>query len=202
MGCFDSAAQPCLSGLRPCLYPCRSQSRVDTAVAKSVLSDSVPATTACLQVADIAPSSLSVNARSSAPADTSVVPVLTEECSCSEAATQPHAPDAACCTLAPASPSFVPQPRSAPPSTSAAASSFAAGTALSHTSERHPQRCNSVTIKCDTNVKDAAGAVVHVLDRIVSLFMTALRTDGSHESLNRAVKSLVGGCGRPHGGLV
>lgn len=49
---------------------------------------------------------------------------------------------------------------------------------------------NSVTIKANTNVKDAAGAVVKVLGRLPSVFVTALRLEEAHDSLNRAVKSI------------
>jgi len=51
---------------------------------------------------------------------------------------------------------------------------------------------NSVTIKSDTSVKDAAGAICKVLNRLASTFVTALQLEGptSHESTNRAVKAL------------
>lgn len=49
---------------------------------------------------------------------------------------------------------------------------------------------NSVTVKADTSVKDAAGAIVKVLNRTCSTFVTALRLEASHESLNRALKAL------------
>jgi stage V sporulation protein SpoVS len=47
-----------------------------------------------------------------------------------------------------------------------------------------------VTVKADTSVKDAAGAIVKVLNRTCSTFVTALRLEASHESLNRALKAL------------
>lgn len=49
---------------------------------------------------------------------------------------------------------------------------------------------NSVTVKHNTSVKDAAGAIVKVLNRTSSLFVTALKLNVSHEALNRAVKSI------------
>jgi stage V sporulation protein SpoVS len=45
-------------------------------------------------------------------------------------------------------------------------------------------------VKADTSVKDAAGAIVKVLNRTSSTFVTALRLEASHESLNRALKAL------------
>ncbi|KAG1664606.1 hypothetical protein FOA52_004481 [Chlamydomonas sp. UWO 241] len=49
---------------------------------------------------------------------------------------------------------------------------------------------NSVTIKGATNVKDAAGAIVKVLGRLPTVFVTALRMESVHDALNRAVKSI------------
>lgn len=49
---------------------------------------------------------------------------------------------------------------------------------------------DAVSIKRHTSVKDAAGAVVKVLNRLHTLIVTALRTDDSHDALNRTVKSL------------
>ena len=49
---------------------------------------------------------------------------------------------------------------------------------------------NSVTIKCSTSVKDAAGAICKVLGRMSSAFVTALRLEGTHASLNQAIKSI------------
>lgn len=49
---------------------------------------------------------------------------------------------------------------------------------------------NAVTIKENTNVKDAAGAVVKVLSRLPNVLVTALRMEQCHDSLNRAVKSI------------
>ena len=49
---------------------------------------------------------------------------------------------------------------------------------------------NSVTIKCSTSVKDAAGAICKVLGRLPSAFVTALRLGCSHDSLNQAIKSV------------
>lgn len=50
--------------------------------------------------------------------------------------------------------------------------------------------CYSLPSQSDTSVKDAAGAVVKVLSRLSSTFVTALRMEASHEALNRAVKAL------------
>lgn len=58
---------------------------------------------------------------------------------------------------------------------------------------------NSVTIKEDTSVKDAAGAICKVLARQCSVLVSALRKDKGdmilpgHEALNRAVKALAVG---------
>lgn len=49
---------------------------------------------------------------------------------------------------------------------------------------------NSVTIKADTRVKDAAGAIFKVIDRLSTAFVSAIRVESSHEALNRAVKSI------------
>lgn len=49
---------------------------------------------------------------------------------------------------------------------------------------------NSVTIKSNTNVKDAAGAIVKVLTRLSNVLVTAVRMEPTNESLNRAVKSI------------
>ena len=58
------------------------------------------------------------------------------------------------------------------------------------------QQHNSVTIKAGTNVKDAAGAICKVLARVPSALITALRLEATHDSLNRAIKSIaVGGWG-------
>ena len=47
-----------------------------------------------------------------------------------------------------------------------------------------------MTVKSNTSVKDAAGAIFKVLDRIPSALVTALRLEAGSESVNRAVKSL------------
>lgn len=49
---------------------------------------------------------------------------------------------------------------------------------------------NSVTIKANTNVKDSAGAIMKVLERLSSTMVVALQQEPSHEALNRAVKAL------------
>jgi len=49
---------------------------------------------------------------------------------------------------------------------------------------------NSVTIKRDTSVKDAAGAIFKVLSRASVSLVTALRLEDSNEALNQAIKSL------------
>jgi len=74
-----------------------------------------------------------------------------------------------------------------PPSSSAPPSS---APSVISSARSYPKDHNSVTIKSDTKVKDAAGAVVKVLNRLNSMFVTALRLDVTHESLNRAVKSI------------
>eukprot|EP00798_Chlamydomonas_sp_ICE-L_P001502 gene1502-32880_t len=53
-----------------------------------------------------------------------------------------------------------------------------------------PSKHNSVVIKSDSMVKDAAGAIAKVLDRILHMFVAAIKLDLSHESLNRAVKAM------------
>lgn len=55
---------------------------------------------------------------------------------------------------------------------------------------RSPKDHNSVTIKHDTRVKDAAGAIFKVIDRLGTAFVTAIRVEPTHEALNRAVKSI------------
>mmetsp|Transcript_15174 Transcript_15174/g.37799 ORF Transcript_15174/g.37799 Transcript_15174/m.37799 type:complete len:386 (-) Transcript_15174:1128-2285(-) len=67
---------------------------------------------------------------------------------------------------------------------------YSAWESASQAAFNEPKDHNSVTIKSDTSVKDAAGAVVKVLSRLSSTFVTALRMEGSHEALNRAVKAL------------
>lgn len=63
------------------------------------------------------------------------------------------------------------------------------GSVRSHKSHSHKDH-NSVTIKADTRVKDAAGAIFKVIDRLSTAFVTALRVEPTHEALNRAVKSI------------
>lgn len=53
-----------------------------------------------------------------------------------------------------------------------------------------PRDHNSVSIKSNTSVKDAAGAIFKVLERIPSALITALRLEPGCESVNRAVKSI------------
>mmetsp|Transcript_15622 Transcript_15622/g.27020 ORF Transcript_15622/g.27020 Transcript_15622/m.27020 type:complete len:332 (-) Transcript_15622:1152-2147(-) len=62
-------------------------------------------------------------------------------------------------------------------------------TSISNSSYLHKDH-NSVTVKADTPVKDAAGAIVKVLNRSLSTLVTALQVEASHESVNRAVKAL------------
>lgn len=69
---------------------------------------------------------------------------------------------------------------------SASCGGYAASSSTSFLHKDH----NSVTIKSNTSVKDAAGAIVKVLERIPSALVTALRLEATHESLNRAVKSI------------
>jgi len=72
---------------------------------------------------------------------------------------------------------------------SVASLSCAAESSL-YSSEASQKDHNSVTIKSDTSVKDAAGAICKVLNRLASTFVTALQLDNSHEAANRAVKAL------------
>ncbi|KAF5838156.1 hypothetical protein DUNSADRAFT_3281 [Dunaliella salina] len=74
-------------------------------------------------------------------------------------------------------------------SLSVASLSCAAESSL-YSSEASQKDHNSVTIKSDTSVKDAAGAICKVLNRLASTFVTALQLDNSHEAANRAVKAL------------
>lgn len=117
------------------------------------------------------------------PAQHSAAP---EVCSISSADTTPAA----------SAPTGVPLPASTPSAFASyavqayrpapVASSQASSTARLSARDTH----NSVTVKHDTKVKDAAGAITKVLDRTFSTIVTALRSEDSPAALHSMVKSL------------
>ncbi|KAL6760656.1 hypothetical protein V8C86DRAFT_1058431 [Haematococcus lacustris] len=81
-------------------------------------------------------------------------------------------------------------PRAALPPAAWATSTSQLGT-MTSTALRALLVCLALTqVKSETCVKDAAGAIAKVLQRLSSTLVTALHQDDSHQALNKALKAL------------